>query len=67
VRYVESSLERFRREETYRIYVTDSLQLAPQSKVISERYYDKIYPKEEKSGDEILAEVMAGAGLRFEK
>lgn len=65
MRYVESSFEKFRREETYRIYVTDSLQLTPQNKIINDRYFDKIYPKVEKSGDDILAEVMADAGLRF--
>ena len=65
MRYVESKFEDFRREETYRVYVTDSLNLAPQNRIIADRYYDKIYPKEEKSGDEIVAEIMSGAELRF--
>lgn len=58
------------REETYRIYITKSLQLAPQNQWLTKDYYDIINPDNipdtpEKSGDEIAAEIIEKAGLTF--
>lgn len=58
----------------YRIYVTDRLYKDPEGMIIpaTNRYADMIYkPKEavqdERSGDEIVAEVIANAGLVVRK
>lgn len=67
MRYVEARLDEYQREQAYRVYVTKSLQLAPQSQYISVSYDDVIHPKpvDTRTGDEIVADVMRNAGLRF--
>lgn len=68
MRYVESRFEQQKRNDTYRYYVCDSFQLAPQHQWKKYRLYDIYYPeniKEEKTGDEIALDVMANAGLKF--
>lgn len=68
MRYVEARFEEVNREEAYRIFVTRSLQLAPQMKFLTKNYYEIINPEpeqEEKTGDEIAADVIARAGLKF--
>lgn len=67
MRYVEARLEDFLRDETYRIYVTQSLQLIPQSKFVSMTYHDMINGKKEdkRSGDEIALDIIQRAGLKF--
>jgi len=68
MRYVEARIDKYQREEAYRIYTTRSLQLMPQSKWIEMTYLDALKPHEkEKSGDEILLDTMINAGLRFEE
>lgn len=69
MRYVEARIEEYNREEAYRIYVTKSLQLAPQSKYMQTSYVDIINPAREidtRSGDEIVTDIMKFAGLKFE-
>ena len=68
MRYVEARIEENYREATYRFYVTRSLQLAPQSQCLKMSYMDIITPHEEdvRNGDEILADIMLRAGLKFE-
>lgn len=64
-------MESFRRDETYRIYVTRSLQLIPQNKYVKLSYSDlasNSKGRNEKpalSGDEIVKDIMGRAGLRF--
>ena len=67
MRYVEARLSEYDREAAYRIYITKSLQLAPQSKYLVETYEDWLNPKKEdtRSGDEIALEVIQKAGLSF--
>lgn len=66
MRYVDARIDEYQREEAYRIYVTRSLQLMPQSKYIELTYTDALKPqKKEKSGDEILQDIMQNAGLKF--
>jgi len=67
MRYVESRVEEFNREETYRIYVSKALQLIPQNKYLAKDYLDMMHPKKEdpRSGEDIAADVMAQAGLHF--
>ena len=60
-------MDEYHREEAYRIYVTESLSLAPQQKYLKKGYRELLSegPKEEKTGDEIALEVILGAGLTF--
>ena len=69
MRYVEARLDECQREETYRIYVTKSLQLFPQNKYLQSSYQDIINPKprDNRTGDEIVADIMKRAGLTFEE
>ena len=52
---------------TYRFYLTDAVNAGNQHKYLTIRYADivkgKLTAKEEKSGDEIAAEIIAKAGL----
>lgn len=59
-------MEEFRRDETYRIFVTESLRLAPQAK-ISKPYREFVNPKkiDTRSGDQIVIDTMKKAGLKF--
>ena len=70
MRYVEARLDEYQREEAYRIYVTNSLQLTPQRKYVQKSYLDILKSMEEpvtppKSGEEIAVEVITKAGLKF--
>lgn len=67
MRYVKARLEKEQRDEAYRIFVCDSLQLMPQNKYISKRYSDLINKDKEpqKSGDEIVLDIMSRAGLKW--
>lgn len=69
MRYVNARLEDFEREEAYRIYVTKSLQLNPQGNYLTSSFYDIIHGETEiddRDGDEIAADIITRAGLRFE-
>lgn len=68
MRYVEARIEQENRDEAYRIYVTKSLQLAPQNKFINVSYNDLLKPKkiDTRSGDEIALDIFERAGLSFE-
>lgn len=67
MRYVEARLDEYQREETYRFYVTKSLQLAPQGQYLTASYTDCLTPekKDNRSGDEIVIDIMSRAGLKF--
>ena len=67
MRYVEARITEYVREETYRIYVTRSLQLAPQNKNIMPTYSELLKPSEKdvRTGDEVVLDIMARAGLKF--
>lgn len=52
------------------IYVTDSLQNAPQNKYMTDRFYDIIYKntgrhRDTRTGDEIAAETIKKLGLKI--
>ena len=51
--------------EAYRNYIADALWVIPQNKAISKRYSELMngLVVEQKSGDEIAAEVIKNAGL----
>lgn len=67
MRYVEARWNDFNRDETYRIYVTTSLKLAPQSKFLNNDYWDLVDMKEpdNRTGDEIASDIIERAGLKF--
>lgn len=71
MRYVEARFDSFKREETYRIFVTESLRLAPQKFIKSYRDLckDVLQPQkiDKRSGDEIVEDVMQKAGLHFKE
>lgn len=60
-------MDEYNREEAYRIYVTRSLQLAPQSKCLTKTYTELLNPKpvDTRSGDDIVFDIMKRAGLKF--
>ncbi len=65
MRYVIARIEEDTREMTYRFYVTTCLQNIPQQKYTTVSFYDILYPKPEdnRSAEEIAADVIAKAGL----
>ena len=70
MRYVLARIEENNRDEAYRLFVTESLRLAPEHKALTISYPEfmdrlKNPPKEEKAED-IINDVMQKAGLRFE-
>jgi len=69
MRYVEARIDEYNREEAYRIYVSTSLQLIPQNKCLQKSYREIIDDSKRvvdtRSGDEIVADVMLHAGLKF--
>jgi hypothetical protein len=52
------------REEAYRYYVTDGFYLQGQGKAFGERFCNLIKPKDNRSGDEIAADVIERLNLR---
>lgn len=72
MRYVVARLEEYNREMTYRFYVANSLQNIPQGRHLMTTLYDLLYNKNEKqederTGDEIVFDIMQRAGLVFEE
>lgn len=69
MRYVLAKLVEYDHDKAYRIYVTRSLQLIPQSQYLQASYTDtisgKIKPQDTRDGDEIASDVMTNAGLKF--
>lgn len=58
------------REETYRIFVTESLRLVPQNKYLGKRYIETIdAPQKHDSADgkAIVNDIMSRAGLKFKE
>ena len=61
-------MDEYSREETYRIYVSRSLQLAPQNKYMQKDYVELLKSSERRdnrSGDEIASDIITRAGLKF--
>ncbi len=69
MRYVEARVEENNRDEAYRIFVTRSLQLIPQSKYLTTDFNDIIHPdeKDNRTADEIASDVIKNAGLTLGK
>ena len=69
MRYVEARAEEDDRELTYRIFITRSLQLIPQNKYLKKDFYEYLNPvvEDNRSGNEIVLDIMHRAGLHFEE
>lgn len=67
MRYVEARAEEEQRDETYRIFVTKSLQLIPQNKYISKDFKDILHPEkmDTRTAEQIASDVISKAGLNF--
>ena len=64
MRYAISRYFMYRREMTYRIYVTDELYYSAHGNTHVRRWYESLQPpKKEKTGEEIAKEVIEKAGL----
>lgn len=68
---MEARIDQNKRDETYRIYITESLRLSPQGKWLVKSYMDMVNDqsnkKPEPTGEEIVDQVMLGAGLTFKE
>ena len=60
-------MEDFNRDETYRFYMSRSLQLAPQGKNLVKSYQEILnpVPEDTRTGDEIVKDIMKRAGLSY--
>lgn len=75
MRYVPIRLERERRDEAYRIYLTDTLKIISENtaklggNAVSIRFYDIIHggtnQKIEKTSEEIISELVRKGGIKI--
>ena len=58
-------MDEFSRDEAYRFYVTRSLQIAPRGESLVKTYHEMLKPQpvDNRSGDEIVIDIMKRAGL----
>jgi hypothetical protein len=56
--------KRDQRDELFKEYVTNSLRLIPQSKYISKTYHELLTPEKEKTGEEIVIDIITRHGLK---
>ncbi len=67
MRYVEARIDNFKREEMYRIFISESLRIAPEGKHITKTWSEFINQTQQEPVDaeEIINDVMLKAGLSF--
>jgi hypothetical protein len=67
MRYIEARLDAFKRDEMYRIFISETLRIAPEGKHITKTWSEFINKTEQEPVDakEIINEVMLNAGLSF--
>ncbi|MBR2783055.1 MAG: hypothetical protein IKD93_02535 [Firmicutes bacterium] len=67
--YVKARIQQEQRALSFRIYVTDALQGAPQGKYLTRRWTELVEelerPVDRRSGEEIAADFIRRAGLHF--
>lgn len=64
MRYAISRYNEKKRDDAYRYYITDSIFYYAQNKALKSRFYDLLNMKiDNRSGDEIAADVISRAGL----
>ena len=68
MKYASSRFKYEQRELAYKIYLTDTLFYQVQNQRLTTRYIDMLNKKvDNRTGDEIVIEVMNKAGLRFKE
>jgi hypothetical protein len=66
--YLIARFKQQQKDETYRIYVTDSMFYQSDNKRLNTRYYDLINKKvETRNANEIISDVLNKAGLKVVK
>lgn len=67
MRYIEARLDAFKRDEMYRIFISETLRIAPEGKHITKTWSEFINQTEQEPVDaeEVINEVMLNAGLSF--
>jgi len=66
MRYVLSKYHEDQEEQAYRFYITDSVQLVPQQRFLTQRFSDLITRQiDTRPADVIAADVIARAGLNI--
>lgn len=65
---MEARINEYNREETYRIFVTESLRFAPQGKVLNKSYLELLKHEkvETRSGIEVAEEVAEKLGTKID-
>lgn len=67
--FFHAKLEKSIQEAQFRVYITDALYYAPRNQWMSKRFVELIdepkKPKDNRSGDEVAAEVIKRLGLKF--
>ena len=65
---MEARINEYNREETYRIFVTESLRFAPQDKVLNKSYLELLKHEkvETRSGIEVAEEVAEKLGTKID-
>lgn len=61
--YASETIEQKRRQEAYRVYVTDSLKLQGESKYLTKRYIDLFEPRREIDVQAVIEHVVKAGGL----
>ena len=67
MRYIEARIDDFKRDEMYRIFISETLRIAPEGKHITKTWSEFINQTEQEPVDaeEIINDVMLNAGLSF--
>ena len=65
---MEARINEYNREETYRIFVTESLRFAPQDKVLNKSYLELLKHEkvETRTGIEVAEEVAEKLGTKID-
>lgn len=65
---MEARINEYNREETYRIFVTESLRFAPQGKVLNKSYLELLKHEkvETRTGKEVAEEVAEKLGTKID-
>lgn len=65
---MEARINEYNREETYRIFVTESLRFAPQGKILNKSYVELLKPQkvETRTGKEVAEEVAEKLGFKID-
>ena len=70
--FLHYAISRYQHEQTdmaYRVYMTDTLFYHNQQKALSTRFYDMIHKpvEDDEKADDIVADILTRAGLRFKE